>query len=315
MCIGLQCNNVPLFSFETKPWSPLPKTSLRPKNTDYGKEIARRAKLFNISPIPRPSHWTRQQTIEWLQQNPVHDDVDVDFLTMEVARLCGGILIRAQQQQEETCELVAANASNVGGRWRGSVPYLCVIMCLTQDQVKALFRTRADVQTRQTLDARHSERRPKTVFEVISDLWNSPEFNPIAPASDCHVDYVSATICSYEQVAALLPATPQKIQDIFAPMQSDLLRIISRWEQSGQGKGGIDQEDYDESHDAAEFLSCASSSVRMTKLVMRNKIKAGGEADQDILMGHLLEGQLVLRTLEPPSLTVDLPIFCTFGRY
>ncbi|KAI2512413.1 hypothetical protein MHU86_2075 [Fragilaria crotonensis] len=147
--------------------------------------------------------------------------------------------MRAQQQQQETCELVAANTSNIGGRWRGSVPYLRVMMCLTQDQVKALFLTSADVQTRQELDARHSERRPKTVFEVISDLWNSPEFNPIAPASDCHVDY---------------------IQDIFASMRSDLLRIISRWEQSGQGEGGIDQADY-ESHDAAEFLSCASSSV------------------------------------------------------
>ena len=103
--------------------------------------------------------------------------------------------------------------------------------------------------------------RPKTVFEIISEQWNSPEFNPIAPASDCHVDYVSATICSYEQVAALSPATPEKIQDIFASMRSDLLRIISWWEQSGQGKGGIDQEDENENPEAAEFLSCASSSV------------------------------------------------------
>jgi len=103
--------------------------------------------------------------------------------------------------------------------------------------------------------------RPKTVFEIISEQWNSPEFNPIAPASDCHVDYVSATICSYEQVAALLPATPEKIQDIFASMQSDLLCIISRWEQSGQGEGGIDQDEENETPEAAEFLSCASSSV------------------------------------------------------
>ncbi|KAI2501581.1 hypothetical protein MHU86_12852 [Fragilaria crotonensis] len=43
-------------------------------------------------------------------------------------------------------------------------------------------------------------------------------------------------------------------------MRSDLLRSISRWEQSGQGEGGIDQEYYDENHDA-EFLSCALSSV------------------------------------------------------
>ncbi len=72
---------------------------------------------------------------------------------------------------------------------------------------------------------------------------------------------MSATSCLYEQVAALSPATPEKIQDIFASMRSDLLRIVSRWEQSGQGEGGIDQEDENENPEAAEFLSCASSSV------------------------------------------------------
>jgi hypothetical protein len=49
MSIVLQCNDVPLFSFETVQWLLLPKTSLHPKNTDYGKKIARQAKLFNIS--------------------------------------------------------------------------------------------------------------------------------------------------------------------------------------------------------------------------------------------------------------------------
>jgi hypothetical protein len=58
MCIGLQCNDVPLFSFETLPWSPLPKTSLRPKNTDFCKEILRRATLFNISPTSNKDHLT-----------------------------------------------------------------------------------------------------------------------------------------------------------------------------------------------------------------------------------------------------------------
>ena len=99
--------------------------------------------------------------------------------------------------------------------------------------------------------------RPKTVFEVISELWNSPDYNPVAPASECHVDYVSATVCSYEQVQALSPATPQKIQDILASMRCDLLRIISRWEQSGQGEGGMDEELDDEN--AGVSLSGASS--------------------------------------------------------
>ena len=88
--------------------------------------------------------------------------------------------------------------------------------------------------------------RPKTVFEVVADLWNSPDFNPVAPASDCHIDFHTATICSHEQVAALSPATPQRIEDIFTSMRSDLLRIITRWEQSGQGEGGYDGEEEQE---------------------------------------------------------------------
>jgi hypothetical protein len=83
-------------------------------------------------------------------------------------------------------------------------------------------------------------RRPKTVFEVISELWNSSDINPIAPPSDCHSDYQSATDCSFGAVTGFAAATPQRIEDIFTSMRSDLLRIISRREQSGQGEGGRD---------------------------------------------------------------------------
>jgi hypothetical protein len=97
--------------------------------------------------------------------------------------------------------------------------------------------------------------RPKTVFEVIAELWNSPDFNPVAPPSDCHIDFHTATICSYEQVAALSPATPQRIEDIFTSMRSDLLRIITRWEQSGQGEGGIDNSGEEQEEQQEETMS------------------------------------------------------------
>jgi hypothetical protein len=70
--------------------------------------------------------------------------------------------------------------------------------------------------------------RPKTVFETIADLWNNPDFYPVATASDCHVDFHTAIICSYKQVEALSPAMPQRIEDIFTSMRSDLLRIIAK---------------------------------------------------------------------------------------
>ena len=81
---------------------------------------------------------------------------------------------------------------------------------------------------------------------MIAHLWNSPDFNPVAPPSDCHLDFHTATNCSYEEVAGLSPATPQRIEDIFTSMRSDLARIIRRWEQSGQGEGGLDNFDEEE---------------------------------------------------------------------
>jgi len=88
LCVGLNQDQEPPFSFEAEPWSLLPKTAkIRPRNTDYLHEIVRRATLFNITPIPRPSSWDRVQTMEWLWQNPVRDRGAIEFLTNKVLRL------------------------------------------------------------------------------------------------------------------------------------------------------------------------------------------------------------------------------------
>ena len=73
------------------------------------------------------------------------------------------VLVRAQQQRETSRELEEISGvppSNIGGRsWRGNIPNLRVIMRLTQDRVKSLFLTRADILTQKELDARHNESR------------------------------------------------------------------------------------------------------------------------------------------------------------
>jgi hypothetical protein len=161
LSIGLTADNndnEPLFSFDREPWSVLAKTSvMRPRNTDYVNEIVRRANLFHIVPLPRPSNWTRERTLEWLDRNPVRDEVDIEFLRNEVVRL-RDVLERRRNEQDSMPVGVGGNSngsvggSSSGGRkgnWRGCVPYLRVIMCLTQDNVKSLFLTRADGMSRQ----------------------------------------------------------------------------------------------------------------------------------------------------------------------
>jgi hypothetical protein len=154
LCIGLNHNELPLFSFNDEPWSRLPKTSVvRPQNSHLVKEVSRRAELYNISPVPQPSNWNRAKSMRWLEQNPVCGEADVEFLTNEVLRL------RAVLERQITETVSTSGVSGSGRSWRGAIPYLRIIMCLTQDNVKHLFLTRANARTRQELDARNSDSR------------------------------------------------------------------------------------------------------------------------------------------------------------
>ena len=53
----------------------------------------------------------------------------------------------------------------------------------------------------------------------------------------------SAITCSYDLVEKLTPATPERIENFFTNTRTDLFRMITDWEKSGQGEGGRDQED------------------------------------------------------------------------
>jgi hypothetical protein len=91
--------------------------------------------------------------MERLERNLFTTAADVEFLTSAVLRLRDVLLRRAREQDEQ-------QQANTGrGHWRGCVPYLRIIMCLTRDDVKCLFLTRANTRSRAELDARNSDTR------------------------------------------------------------------------------------------------------------------------------------------------------------
>jgi hypothetical protein len=160
LCLS-ETDDSPLFSFENEPWSRLLKTEMRPVNVDFAKEIVRQARLLCIHPTPQPLNWPRAQKLEWLETNPVEDSIDISFLRGEVSRI-KGILERSLEEERQQLEVVGLGGIGVSsgrGNWRGSVPYLRLILCLTQDDIKFAFLRRADAQSRQELDARNSENR------------------------------------------------------------------------------------------------------------------------------------------------------------
>jgi hypothetical protein len=89
--------------------------------------------------------------MEWLDSNPVCEDDCMAFIAAEVGRL----RVTLERLQQQACESAPAGA----GKWQGNVPYLRVILCPTDDDVKQLFLRRADAMSRQELDARNSNNR------------------------------------------------------------------------------------------------------------------------------------------------------------
>ena len=173
--------------------------------------------------------------------------------------------MNAQQEQQEE------EARQGGGEWRGCIPYMRLFLCLTQDDIKSAFLRRADARTCHELDACNSVVRPPTVFELISDRRKDENFNPVAPISECHEDFATPTNCAYSEVAALMRATPQKVEDVLASIRSNLLRIIQNWERSGQGEGGRHAGDDEELEDPEDYIILDTSSVRFGSLTTRSE--------------------------------------------
>ena len=109
--------------------------------------------------------------------------------------------MRAEQDREELSEQQQGRSA-----WRGPLPYLRLMLCLIQDDVRSAYLRRSDVLTRQELDARNSESRQQTAFEIIADRWNDSSFNPTAPSSICHEDFEDPTECSCETVISYSPS-------------------------------------------------------------------------------------------------------------
>lgn len=59
LCLS-EANNVPLFLFESKPWSCLSKTEMCPVNDNFAKEVVRQARILCVHPpMPQPPNWPK----------------------------------------------------------------------------------------------------------------------------------------------------------------------------------------------------------------------------------------------------------------
>ena len=208
-----------LMDVSISPWCDIkPRFEVKPTTKHLITEIQHHAIKSGITPLPRCSNWKMDKAMQWLLDHPLKNEIDVAFVKSEVKRVKELVTEAIKEAKDEEQKL------NQYSAWRDRVPYLCLIHCVLEDDVKVAYLKRNDVMSRTQLDARNSdERRPETAYELIADRWNSPAFNPVTELSTCHWDFASAISCSYDKVKDLTPATPQNVKDKLTEMRTCLI--------------------------------------------------------------------------------------------
>ena len=96
---------------------------------------------------------------------PLAHPTDIAFLVQEEARFKAEV-------EEATNEVKAKKTSN----WVDNDPFLRLYHCLINDKVKAAFLSRDNVLNREELDARNSDKRPKTYEQEAAELFNDSTY-------------------------------------------------------------------------------------------------------------------------------------------
>jgi hypothetical protein len=92
-----------------------------------------------------------------------------------------------------------------------------------------------------TTETRLTKDLSPAIWELLSNKWNDPKYIVETECMpDIHSDFASDELITYFDIRKYVAATPEKCQGKFSSMMvEDLNRIISNWERSGQGNGGL----------------------------------------------------------------------------
>ncbi|CAB9527321.1 expressed unknown protein [Seminavis robusta] len=128
------------------------------------------------------------------------------------------------------------NKKEKASAWTTTEPYLRLFECMLSDEIRPLFLEMQRIGDRDELDARNSADRPETVFEACARLFNDPEkevFSQCLP--DLHFAFAEVLDCSLEKMPGLV--TPDEVKRPWGDCRAKLIKMIAKWELSGNGFG------------------------------------------------------------------------------
>ncbi|CAB9501696.1 hypothetical protein SEMRO_115_G056890.1 [Seminavis robusta] len=143
--------------------------------------------------------------------------------------------------------------------WISVEPYIRLIECMLSDEIRPLFLEMQRVGDRDELDARNSANRPeRTVFEACARLFNDAHkdvFSQCLP--DLHTTFADVLDCCFENMPG--PVTADEVKRRWGDCRAKLIKIIAKWELSGNGFGQRHEGDDLFGHCGEEEMECGDN--------------------------------------------------------
>jgi hypothetical protein len=214
LCMGLKDGDKALLDLDEEPFASLGnrigKRSLKPKIDLIRSEVLRR------SPREKPKNWTLTKATKWLNDNPITDEADVNFLRTEV---------------ENVKNLNAPETSarqDTDKQWRSALPFLRLMHCLCESDVKDAYLHRYDRKSQTMLDAEKSDVRPSKWHKLLAEKWSDPTFNPKTKATSVHDDFKHEIALDYELVKDYAAPDAAQCEARISCMRSNLHQLMTR---------------------------------------------------------------------------------------
>jgi hypothetical protein len=216
-------------------------------------EIHRRCNVYNW-PCPSCRYWDKKKLVAWLKENPIDYWKDRQWLIKEELHI-RNMLLAAYEER----------ANNSGGIGWADNKAMCRIYCaMYDDRARPFFDSKDDVMTRTELDARNNEDRPPTVWEKIAELVNDQNHVYVLPARpELHQAFSSVLTLDYDDCCPG-DLTADEAKKRIADARAKLMKVIARWELSGNGFGQraagddlfghVDEEQLEDGDNRARFL-------------------------------------------------------------
>jgi hypothetical protein len=254
MCLGLRSGDRDLGDATAEPYASMKfRKKVTPTQKHMSEEIKRRARASNIA-IPSCTYWTKERLVSWLQDNSVGVPADIVFLKHEEKKL-HDVVAKGNSERERDN---GGDGSTRGTAWTTNEPYLRLYHSMFHEDVKGALVRMNQVLDRQQLDARNSGNRPETFFEAVARVYNDESIIFITESlPDLHYTFAHPITLSLDDVPG--EVTAEECKKRFADARAKLIKIIAKWELSGNGFGQRAVEDAEFGHLGEENLEAGDN--------------------------------------------------------